>query len=123
MKTKFFGARRHKKIALDKTDYERDHKLTIADELSPENYKLYELFDESKLPPSRSTKFSHPQISAAEIKYENGIVKISIPGDYPDCYEYLLEREENGIKRVVYRGKRQKVLRIPWKKERPMNIP
>lgn len=98
-----------KKIALDKTDYERDHKLTIADELSPENYKLYELFDESKLPPSRSTKFSHPQISAAEIKYENGIVKISIPGDYPDCYEYLLEREENGIKRVVYRGKRQKV--------------
>ena len=24
-------------------------------------------------------------------------------------YEYLLEREENGIKRVVYRGKRQKV--------------
>ena len=97
------------KIALDKTDYERDHKLTIADELAPENYKIYELFDTKRLPLARSTKFSHPAIAEPQIEYENGTVKITIPDEYPECYEYLLEREENGEKRVIYRGKRRDV--------------
>lgn len=97
------------KIALDKTDYERDRKLTMADELAPESYKTYELFDAKRLPLTRSTKFSHPTIAEPQIEYENGTVKITIPNDYPDCYEYILEREENSEKQVIYRGKRREV--------------
>lgn len=93
------------KIALDKTDYERDHKLTIADDFAPENYKTYEIFDSRRLPLARSTKFSHPTIAKPLIEYENGTVKITVSDDSPECYEYLIERKENDEKRVIYRGK------------------
>ena len=93
------------KIALDKTDYERDHKLTIADDFAPENYKTYEIFDSKRLPLARSTKFSHPTIAKPLIEYENGTVKITVSDDSPECYEYLIERKENDEKHVIYRGK------------------
>ena len=93
------------KIALDKTDYEKEHKLTIADELSPENYKIYEIFSRRNLPLERSTRFSRPKIGVPAIAFENGKVSITFAESPPDGYEYLVEREENGKKCVVYRGK------------------
>ena len=59
------------------------------------------------MPEIRSTKFSHPQISKPKIEYNNGKVSITLPDKYPDCYEYLLERREDGKKRTLYRGKRK----------------
>ena len=95
------------KAALDKTDYECDRRLTLADDLAPEKYKIYELFEASTLPKVQSTRFSHPQISEPKIEYSDGKVSIILPDKYPDCYEYLLEREEDGKKRTLYRGKRK----------------
>ena len=37
--------------------------------------------------------------------FENGKVSITFAESPPDGYEYLVEREENGKKCVVYRGK------------------
>ena len=104
---KFSLPRTVKKAALDKTDYELDRRLTLADDLAPENYKIYELFDVTTLPEVQSTRFSHPQISEPKIEYVDGKVSITLPDKYPDCYEYLLEREEGGKKRTLYRGKRK----------------
>lgn len=95
------------KAALDKTDYVSERRLTLADDLAPEKYKIYELFDKSTLPVIKSTKFSHPQISQPKIEYDNGTVSITLPDKYPECYEYLLERQEDGKKRTLYRGRRK----------------
>lgn len=97
------------KTALDKTDYERERRLTLADDLAPEKYKIYELFDKTALPAVKSTRFSHPEIAEPKIEYNKGRVSIILPDKYPDCYEYLLEREEDGKKRTIYRGKRKDI--------------
>lgn len=97
------------KAALDKTDYDFEHRLTLADDIAPEKYKIYELFDSATLPETKSARFSHPSISNPQIEYDNGKVRITFPDKYPDCYEYLLEREEDGKRRIVYRGKRKDV--------------
>lgn len=96
-------------VTLDKDDYEVNRRLTLADPLSPKGYTLCELFDCSKLPKERSTKFSSPQISMPTIAYASGKISIKLPALAPDYYEYLVERAENGKVTTVYKGKKQNV--------------
>ncbi len=89
-------------VSLDREEYEKNHRLVKSDELSPPNERLQELFRASNPPKEENTRFSRPTIEKPTIFVENGTICIQLCQAY--YYEYLIERENNGKKTVIYRG-------------------
>ena len=92
-------------IALDKTAYFDTHTMLLADDLSPVEYRLNELFKQSALPTKKSDFFSNPSISPPSLELENGRVCIRFDKGQPTCYEYTIERYDYATSATIYSGK------------------
>lgn len=97
-----------KKITLDKISYESEHKLTLADDLAPNTQTFDEWFNVAFAPHEKSSRFSSPKIDAPHLTLDGKKVSISFDETAPDYYDYLVEREENGEKSIVYQGKKSR---------------
>ncbi len=95
-------------VALDKLEYERDHRLVLADTLSPPANTFHELFAVAHTPTAQSTRFSCPTIEKPRIFVRNGAVIIELC--HAEYYEYLIKRTHKGQSTVVYQGKYQKTI-------------
>ncbi len=97
-----------KTALLDKEEYEKNHRLLLADPLAPEYLSLKELFRESALPAGTSEKFSRPKIEKPEISVVNGSVKIVLC--QTEYYDYEVKRQCGEQISTVYKGKYRREL-------------
>ncbi len=93
------------KIDLDKTSYYDTHTLSLADELSPEAYRISELFKKSAIPLNKSVSFSNPSIPLPKLSLQNGKVTIAFDERCPRYYEYEISRYDYATHTTVYQGK------------------
>ena len=93
------------KIELDKQTYYDTHTLMLADENSPHNYRLTELFKTSAIPLNKSTSFSCPTISPPSLSRTNDGVSITFPPSSPQYYTYRIERYDYVTHTTLYEGK------------------
>lgn len=91
-------------IALDKTAYEENHALRLADEAAPTAYTFKELFQESAIPLNKSTSFSNPTIPTPALQVKNGAVHITFDERAPKYYRYKIERTEGKNTVLLYEG-------------------
>ncbi len=89
--------------ALDKEEYEKNHRLLLADPAAPSYLSLHELFKKSALPKGTSSTFSTPKIKEPLIKVKNGAVTLILCQTY--YYDYEVKRESDGKICVIYSGK------------------
>ena len=80
------------KVAIDKIEYERSHKILLADPHSPTEYKFDELFKTSTFPSVSATHFSNPTIPTPSINAENSVVNITFDIKTPPFYRILVEK-------------------------------
>ncbi len=92
------------KIPLDKSVYADEHALSIADELSPESERVYELFKADALPKTKSLTYSHPVIVAPSLRMEGNRAILRFDERSPRCYEYKIERYDFQTREVIYFG-------------------
>ncbi len=92
-------------IQLDKTSYQTDHVLCLADENAPLEYRFEELFKKSCIPKNKSEIFSNPKISIPVLQYENGKVQITFDKHSPSFYQYKIERFDENSSSILYEGK------------------
>ncbi|MBQ8343501.1 MAG: transglycosylase domain-containing protein [Clostridia bacterium] len=93
-----------KEIALDKTAYQQNHTLTLADDAAPSAYVFKELFKESAIPLNKSTSFSNPTITSPSLNVKNGVVHIVFDERTPQYYRYKIERTDDKKGVVLYDG-------------------
>ncbi len=93
------------RIALDKTSYDAQHKIALADEIAPVEYTFYELFKKQSVPLQRADLFSNPNISPPSVCYQNGKVIITFNEKPPDFYQYKIERFDLKKHVTLYTGK------------------
>ena len=91
------------KVAFDKEEYERNHKILTADPTAPPITTLSELFRASALPQEPSTRFSCPTIQNPTISVKNGSVLIVLC--QTEYYDYIVKRKNNGKTITIYEGK------------------
>ncbi len=89
--------------ALDQEEYEKNHRLLLADPASPSYLSLHELFKKSALPQGVSSKFSAPKIQTPLIQVKNGAVTLILCQTY--YYDYVVKRESDGQISTIYSGK------------------
>ncbi len=94
------------KAALDKEEYEQNHRLLLADPSAPDYLSFYELFRKSALPEGTSSKFSCPKIQKPHILVKNAAVQIILC--QTEYYDYEVKRECDGQISVIYSGKYRK---------------
>lgn len=88
---------------IDKISYEQDGKILIADEDTPERYKLKAIFKDSAVPKSYSTRFLEPKIETPKTLINNNIIEIKLC--LTEFIEVLIYRTENGKKQLVFDSK------------------
>ncbi len=93
---------------LDKEEYDKNHRMLLADPLAPEYLSLKELFRRSALPEGTSEKFSRPKIQKPEISVVNGSVKIVLC--QTEYYDYEVKRQCGDQIITVYKGKYRREL-------------
>lgn len=81
-----------KKIAIDKLSYQNEHTVLLADEQSPEEYRIYELFNQDFAPQKQSTTFSIPSIPTPSIQVKNHQTTITFDINTYDFYRILVEK-------------------------------
>ena len=91
-------------IALDKTAYFDTHTMLLADDLSPVEYRLNELFKQSALPTKKSDFFSNPSISTPTVSLTENGVKITFQTHTPTVYQYKIERYDYITHTTLYQG-------------------
>lgn len=91
-----------KKVAFDKEEYEKNHRILAADPSAPPVTTLSELFRSSALPTVQSTRFSKPTIQKPTISVKNGSVLIILC--QTEYYDYLVKRKNNGKTVTIYEG-------------------
>jgi membrane peptidoglycan carboxypeptidase len=91
-------------IALDKTAYQQDHVMILADETAPPSHVYKELFKPDAIPLNKSTSFSNPTIEKPIIEVKNGNIIIRFCENNPQYYTYKIERTENNKTVVLYNG-------------------
>jgi len=87
-------------IDIDNISYVDDNELILADNLSPDRYKIKALFKNSALPKLQSERFSNPKILAPEISLNNNAIEIRLC--LTEYYDAQIYKEFNGIKEMVY---------------------
>ncbi len=93
---------------LDKEEYDKNHRLLLADPLAPDFLSLKELFKKSALPEGTSEKFSRPKIQKPEISVVNGSVKIVLC--QTEYYDYEVKRQCGNQISTIYKGKYRREL-------------
>lgn len=95
-----------KEAFLDSEEYERNHRLILADPASPVTARKKELFRASFLPTATSDHFSRPRIQTPTISVSDGSVYIELC--QTEYYDYIVKRENKGKIVEIYRGKYKK---------------
>ena len=90
-------------VNLDKDEYLKNHKLVLADEFSPKENIITEIFKKNYLPTEKSNKFSKPEIPTPTIYYKNNAIFIELC--HAEYYYYLIKRENNGKIITIYDDK------------------
>lgn len=93
-----------KNIELDKQAYYDTHTLMLADENSPNTYRISELFKISAIPLNRSDSFTCPTISSPEISLSNNLVTITFDDRFPRYYTYKIVRYDYASHTTLYEG-------------------
>ncbi len=96
------------RVSLDKEEYENNHTLVRADQLSPPDCRMVELFSARYCPQTESARFSCPTIEKPTVSVKNGAVLINLC--QTKYYDYLVKREHNGSIITIYSGKYQKTI-------------
>ena len=91
-------------ILLDKETYEKRHELILADDNSPQEFTLKELFKTSEIPLSKSSSFSNPTIIPPSLQLKNDGVSILFDHTSPQYYNYKIERKDDIKSVVLYEG-------------------
>ncbi|MDE6411640.1 MAG: transglycosylase domain-containing protein [Clostridia bacterium] len=91
------------KVAFDKEEYEKNHRILSADPTAPPITTLSELFRASAMPQEISTRFSRPTIQKPVISVKNGSVIIELC--QTEYYDYVVKRKNNGKTVIIYEGK------------------
>ena len=85
---------------IDKITYEDSGKLILADNISPERYKLKVLLKKKNTIKERSSRFSHPEIIDCKLSVNNNQNELLLClTEYCDAEIY---KEIDGIKKLVY---------------------
>ncbi len=87
----------------DGEEYEKNHKLILADPLSPVGNIREEYFKRDALPKETCTKFSRPTIQCPSVYLKNGTVCIVLC--QAEYYDYVVKRENRGNTTTIYSGK------------------
>lgn len=90
-------------IEIDREDYERDGKVTLADSAAPQYLKVSVKCLSGNEPKNESTKFSHPEIRKPQINVVNNTVTIKLY--QTEYYSYVIKRQQNGNSDEIYNGK------------------
>jgi len=93
-----------KKVELDKPAYYDTHTLLLADENSPMQYRMSELFKKIAIPLNKSTSFSVPTISAPTLSVAENTVSIHFDKSCPSYYQYKIERYDYVTHTTLYIG-------------------
>lgn len=93
---------------LDKEEYEKNHRLLLADPIAPEYLAIKELFRSGALPEATSEKFSRPKIQKPEISVVNGSVRIVLC--QTEYYDYEVKRQCGAQISTIYKGKYRREL-------------
>ena len=91
-------------LALDKTAYQENHTLTLADDVAPRSFTFNELFKQDAIPLNKSTSFSNPSIIPPSVQIENGTVEIRFDEQNPKYYTYKIERKDGSKNKTLYEG-------------------
>ncbi len=92
-------------VALDTMSYYDTHTLTLADDLSPSDYRFTEIFKKQAVPKQKSEFFSNPSIVSPALSYRNGKVIISFNENFSSLYTYKIERYDYATHNTLYCGK------------------
>ncbi|MBQ8684677.1 MAG: transglycosylase domain-containing protein [Clostridia bacterium] len=92
------------RVALDKTSYYDTHTLSLADDNSPMEYRIFELFKQSAIPTKKCDIFSNPSIISPVLRYETGKVIITFDDKSPRFYSYKIDRYDYATHTTVYLG-------------------
>ncbi len=92
------------RIELDKSTYYDTHTLSLADDLSPKEYRVSELFKRECIPTKKSDFFSNPSIFRPTLTLENGKVEIVLDDRSPKLYSYRIDRYDYATHTTVYQG-------------------
>lgn len=93
-------------VEYDIEEYETNHRILLADPLTPVYAKGSELFRKSALPEASCERFSRPTIEKPLIFVQNNAVSIELC--QTKYYEYIIKRENRGKITTIYSGKYQK---------------
>lgn len=80
------------KIAIDKIEYEKNKTLALADDIAPEEYKIYELFKKDAIPIKKANHFSKPSIPTPTIQVNNHVSTITFDVKTPSFYRIKIEK-------------------------------
>ncbi len=89
---------------IDEISYEKDGKIILADDCSPERYKKLEIFTDKNVPKEKSDRFISPKIENANLLVNNNEVKVSLC--LTELYEFIISREQDGKKEIIYDSKK-----------------
>ena len=91
-------------VALDKLAYYDTHNILLADDLSPAEYRLNELFKTASIPTKKSDFFSNPSILPPTLTLENNKVLITFDKHTPTLYSYKIVRYDYATHNTIYEG-------------------
>ena len=88
---------------IDKISYDKENVLILADDITPERFKIKALFKKDNLPKEKSNRYSQPKI----YDYSATIIedKIQINCLLDEGVNYLVKKYENGVYRLVFDSK------------------
>lgn len=92
------------KATLDKISYYDTHTILLADDASPMEYTMEEVFKKSALPNRKSTRFSTPSIPAPSLEFEGNSIRIMFDVNTPKFYQYKIERYDYATHNTLYFG-------------------
>ncbi len=82
-------------VSLDKIAYTTQHRLLLADECTPDIYKVSDIFKKSQIPLEKSTAFSQPTIQIPQIELQGNYVKITFSKNTPSYYQFKILRTDH----------------------------
>lgn len=90
-------------LKLDKAEYDTKHKIMLADDNTPSEFIMADLFKADNIPQETSQRFSSPHIQIPEIQYKNNSITIKLCQE--EYYSYLIKRQSDKKNETIYDGK------------------
>ncbi len=92
------------RVSLDKKSYYDTHTILLADEASPAEYRLEELFKSSQKPTKKSDFFSNPRVLPPTVQVTEKGVIIELDKTSPIFYTYKIQRSDYATHTTLYEG-------------------